>query len=125
MAVSLCDGMAYRIMEDEIIERSQALSFFLNGHIEDALLVYDRDGKYSGIITYKSLLYASDMNQAVVREKLVLEEGKGECFWERAQNLIQGSNDSMLPVFNRDMELLYFARYNSELNAAWTKLLYI
>ncbi len=49
MAVSLCDGMAYRIMEDEIIERSQALSFFLNGHIEDALLVYDRVGKIEQI----------------------------------------------------------------------------
>ncbi len=125
MAIDLYNGTAYIIRENELMERSEALSFFMRGHMEDALSLYDMDGKYCGLITYKSLLNTSSMREAVIKEKLILEKGNGEAFWERAQRLIQGSADNVLPVFNSEMKLLYFAKYNSKLVSAWNKVFWI
>ena len=51
MPVCLCDGDVYIIENHEEFDRRWALSFFLNGHVQDYLLLYDK-----GIITYSSLL---------------------------------------------------------------------
>ena len=125
MAVSLCNGVAYVVGKGEQIERGKAFSFFLNGHLEDVLLLYDEDDGYYGMITYKSLLESHNMEEAVICEKLILDEEDADEFWRKAQNHLQDADSGVLPVFGRDMELLYFARYNSELRGAWGRLQYL
>lgn len=123
MAVSLHDGTAYRISKEEGIDRGAAFSFFLNGHMDDALLLYDADDRYCGMITYKSLLKSDNMQEAVVQEKLIINQDvQLEEFWKKAQDLIPDVSCSMLPVFNQDMDLLYFAKYSTELHEVFWRL---
>lgn len=118
MPVCLCDGDVYVLREWGEIARGQILVFFLDGHREDILALYDEDNQYCGIITYKSLLESSDISGAVFREKLFLEDG----FWHEAQNLVQNYKDRVIPVFNRNMEMLYFVKYERKLAETWQKL---
>lgn len=120
MPVCLNDGEVYIIDNKINIDRRWIISFFLNGHIEDYLLVYDQCGQYSGVITYKSFLQSTDMETAIIYDKLKINE----FFWQDARALLCDSNTvNAVPVFNRNMELLYFAKYDKALEDKWNKML--
>lgn len=118
MPVSLNSGEVYIIDDKVDIEREWALSFFLSGHIEDYHLLQDECGQYSGIITYQSLLWSTDLEMSVIREKLHVEN-----LWWKAQEIL-GDDKSVdaVPVFDRDGEIQYFARYDRRIVDAWRKL---
>lgn len=119
MPVSLYDGNAYIVDNNENIERTWALSFFLNGHIDDYLLLYDECGKYNGMISYKSLLASNNLETAVIYQKLYV----GDQLWSDARTLFcDDKNLDAVPVFNENMEILYFAKYDKELVRVWEKV---
>ena len=118
MSVSLYDGEAY-IVDSRNIDRNWALSFFLDGHMEDYLLLYDEDDQYGGLITYKRLLRNTDLETAVIHEKLFFEGN----FWNDARALLgNGKKIDAVPVFDQNMEIVYFAKYDEELVDAWSKM---
>lgn len=118
MPIRLCDGNAYTISSKIEPKREWVLSFFLDGHIEDYLFVYNETGQYEGMITYHSLLKETDIEGAIIYEKLFIGDG----IWDNARKLIQDNKDGVLPVFNKEMECLFFAKYDPELNDVWNKL---
>lgn len=60
------------------------LLIILNGHIEDVLILHDKEGNYCGMITYKSLLKGNRIEDAIIYDKLILDEYVGlEQFWKR------------------------------------------
>ncbi len=116
MAIELCDGTAYIVEKDGIGDLNTLLSIFLNGHMEDVLILHDKEEKYCGMITYKSLLKGNSIEDIIIYDKLILDEHVGlEQFWKKARKFLKHASDDILPVFNKNMELLYFARYNQNL----------
>ena len=69
MAVYLKDGVTYAI-EENAFSRSELLMFFLDGHRDDIVALYNKAGEYIGIITYKSLLNSVMIENAVTTEKI-------------------------------------------------------
>ena len=85
------------------------LYFFLNGHTEDYLLLYNECGQYRGMITYTSLLRSTVLEDSIIHEKLYIDD----TFWEKARALLgDGEAVDALPVFNQNMEIQYFAKYD-------------
>ena len=120
MAVCLCDAEVYVVENAERLKRNYVLSFFMNDHTDDYLLLYDENANYIGIITYKSLLSSIDLEGAIIKDKLFVEE---DDFWGKAHNLLENEEGrECVPVFNRSMELLYLAKYDVELTEAWRQL---
>lgn len=116
MAIGLYDGTAYIIEKDERMDWNTLLLFFLNGHMEDVLILHDEKNRYCGMVTYKSILKSHSVEGAVICDKLILDQKEDlEQFWKRAQRLLANSDENMLPVFNKKMELMYFAQYNQDL----------
>lgn len=117
MPVSLYEGKAF-VVDECNIEYNWCLSFFENEHAKDYLLLY-RDDEYKGIITYKSLLENKELEKAVTVEKLFI----GNDLWEEARILFDNKKvNEVVPVFSKDMKLLYLAKYDVELQDAWKKL---
>jgi hypothetical protein len=117
MSSLLYDGVAYIIDDVEALNRGSLLTFFLEGHREDVLVLYEKDGRYNGIITYKSLLNSTDPADAVLHEKLMIEDD----FWEKADELLLAPGD-ILPVFDHNMEMQYLAKYEMKLSRICEKL---
>ncbi len=126
MPVCLYDGNAYSVEKEfenmehsrELMLRSEALMFFLDGHKEDIIVVYDSVGNEKGYITYKSLTESSGIADAVMDEKLWI----GDDMWDNAGNMLGEQADKILPVYNKDKEMLYFAKYVPALKTPWYKL---
>ncbi len=113
MPVCLCDGDVYIIENHEEFDRRWALSFFLNGHVQDYLLLYDK-----GIITYSSLLLSQDIESAIISEKLYIGD---DNFWEKARSLLQNEREC-IPVLDRNGDIVYFAKRDETQTDADQKL---
>ncbi len=118
--VCMYDGNVFTYSPEDlrILVCEELFQFFNEGHKEDIFVIYDNEHKYFGAITYYSLLSSPDLSNAVIDEKIVLEEG----FWNHAYALLAGCIGKVVPVFSKDMELLYLARYECKLEIAWKKL---
>ncbi len=57
MPISLYNGQAFVLENMEDLDRSQLMVFFLNGHREDIIVLQDKNGEYTGCISYGSLLF--------------------------------------------------------------------
>lgn len=121
MPFCLCDGEAYVIENGYNLERKQVLSFFLQGHEQDYLLLYDESDQYIGMISYRSLVSSVDLESAIISEKLFVEDAD---FWLKARRLFDASKDKKndIPVFNKAMEILYIAKYDKALGKKWGKM---
>ncbi len=120
MPVCLCDGEIYTIEnKNTSLNRSDLFRFFLNGHRQDLILLLDENGQYDGAITYQSLINGSNTSDIVTYERLVAGE---DNFWKRANELFRIDREKVIPVFNREMELQFFARWDRELADLWNKL---
>ncbi|MCI8495284.1 MAG: hypothetical protein HFI74_06345 [Lachnospiraceae bacterium] len=117
--VCMYDGNVYNFTQKgfETLNREELFLHFRDGHESDIFAMYDADNHYVGAITYHSLISSQDLSGAVMKDKLILEEG----FWEKAYELLSGHNYKVIPVFNQNMDILYLARYESRLEAIWQK----
>ncbi len=117
--ICMYDGSVYNFTQKELetLKREDLFLYFKEEHEGDIFAMYDSDNHYVGAITYHSLISSQDLPGAVLKEKLILEDG----FWEKAYGLLAGQNYKVLPVFNQDMEMLYLARFESRLQPVWEK----
>lgn len=115
--IRFCDREVYCI-EEESINRSQLLTYFLDGHREEKIYVVNTYGKYVGSITYESLL-GRELEEAICREYLVLNES----MWEQGRKYLASHKwhpsvplAELLPVLNKNHEMTCFAWQDSEAN---------
>ena len=118
MSYRLCDGEVYIIESNMKLSRSQMFSFFLNGHMEDHLALYDKNQKYKGIINYNSLLYSTNDQSAIIYDKLKI----GDHFWEEVRKVLTGEPDMLIPVFDQDERMICFVKNDRSLDEKWLKL---
>ncbi len=112
MAVRLRDGEVY-FAEEGTLNRSQLLMFFLNENIDSLVVVYDRSEKYQGAICYQSLLQTTAIEDAVIRDKVYLDQN----IWKNiADVLLRYPDLTSLPVLTEDDRILYLAEDSPELS---------
>lgn len=114
--IRFCDKEVYCVRADGL-SRSELFDYFLGGHREDVLCVTDDSGKYIGSITYTSLLQSDDIAGSIRTEKAVLNEH----FWENGKKYFAnyeklGDEIVLLPVTDRDGQLLCFAYQDEDAN---------
>lgn len=114
--VRFCDGDV-GCVEYDLLSRGKLLSYFLNGHLEDMVGVYDSSSNYIGIITYHSLLQSVSVDAAICREYVVLDgdiwKNAREIFRTKSRNV---RDFTLLPVLSRDHQLLCFAYQDEDAN---------
>ncbi len=109
MAVYLKDGVTY-VVEENLFKRTELLMFFLEGHRDDIVALYNKAGEYVGIITYKSLLNNATIENAVITEKINIKNVFGEG--HNARNVLYGYADKLIPVFDDNGNMIYFAAFD-------------
>ncbi len=106
-------------VEYATLNRSELLSYFLSGHINDVVMVYDSFDTmgYVGKITYHSLLFTINVNGAIQDEYVVLDEN----IWKNARiffnkNHEMNGADLLLPVVNESGQVICFAYEDDDAN---------
>lgn len=97
-----CDKEVYTI-EYGSYSRSEIISFFLNDHTEDIILMY-RDGNYYGMLRYFDLLRNKDLDKAIFTETIVLSDD----MWETAHYTLSKCGAKLLPVVDTNSEIISF-----------------
>lgn len=105
--------------EYDLLNRGKLISYFLSGHIEELVCVYNGSNaeNFVGIITYESLLNALSIDGAILKEYVILDHD----IWRNAREIFKKrSRDSrksfLLPVLSKDYELICFAYQDEEAN---------
>ena len=102
--IRFCDGEVYTVYKEDL-KRQELLSFFLNGHLEDIVAVYLKDGAFYGILDYYDVLENEDIWTAIRTDQLVLDE----TVFEKAKILFEKEGmkgrHKRAPVLNREGEL--------------------
>lgn len=117
MPIRLNDGNLY-VAKLEEVNRGLILSFFLNGHRDEILPLYGAGECYRGYISYTSLLESSDLEGALIKDRLCINDK----LWENAQKMFTTQKNRSIPVLDSDMKIVYFATYEHKLEKAWKKL---
>ena len=108
--IRFCDGEV-GCAEYDLLSRGQLISYFLAGHMDEIVSVYDSSSTYMGIITYNSLLYSISIDAAICREYVILDndiwDNVREIFKTRSRNF---RNLTLLPVLDKDMQLICFEK---------------
>lgn len=106
-------------VEYNLLNRSKLLSYFLSGHVDEIVCVYDGSDEenYVGIITYYSLLYALSLEAAILKEYVLLDQD----IWRNAREIFRkrgrGLREVMpLPVLDKDYQLICFAYQDEDAN---------
>ena len=62
-------------VEYSLLNRGELLSYFLSGHLDEVVCVYDdlHGGDFVGIVTYHSLLHALSIDSAIMRDYVSLD----------------------------------------------------
>ena len=114
--IRFCDGEV-GCAEYDLLSRGQLISYFLAGHMDEIVSVYDSSSTYMGIITYNSLLYSISIDAAICREYVILDndiwDNVREIFKTRSRNF---RNLTLLPVLDKDMQLICFAYQDEDAN---------
>ncbi len=113
--IRFCDREVASV-EYNNISRHELLHYFLKGHLEDAVCIYDEYG-YMGYTTYYTLLYSISLDAAVIRDVLILDES----IWSDAKKmfLLYKSNTNkypLLPVIDQQGNLVSFAYEDDDAN---------
>lgn len=115
-----------RFCDDEVgcveyhsLNRGKLISYFLSGHIDEMVSVYDdfNEGQFIGIITYNSILYALSIDSAILKEYVILDRN----IWNNAREIFKRrSRDirkaTLLPVLDQDYHLICFAYQDEDAN---------
>lgn len=113
--VRFCDKEVYCATE-EALDRQQLISYFLNGNRDEIICIFDTDGRFVGNITYDSLL-GRDLDDAVLKDYIVMDEN----VWENGRKYFRSckkefGGTALLPVINKERQLLCFAWQDYEAN---------
>lgn len=102
--------------EYELLGRNRLLSYFLAGHLDEIVCVYDSFGTFMGIITYHSLLHSISVEAALNKEYVVLDDD----LWRNARDIFKkrcNVRDLIpLPVLDKDYQLICFAYQDADAN---------
>ncbi len=116
--IRFCDRKVGNVEYDSL-NRKELHEYFLSGHEEDILCVYDsfESMKYIGIITYISFQSAINIADAIKREFIVLNTG----MWQEARKYFEQKNkisavDVFLPVLDEEYRLICFAYEDNDAN---------
>ena len=116
--IRFCDSNV-GCVEYDLLNRSELLSYFLSGNLEEIVCVYDglESEEFVGIITYYSLLYAFSIDGAIIRDYVILDRD----IWRNAREHFRkkgcNSRENLpLPVLNKDYQLIYFAYQDGDAN---------
>ncbi len=114
--VRFCDKDIVSIYYDSI-NRYELLRYFLRGHIDDMVCVFNADNMYMGNITYRSLLYNEELDAAMDRGMLVLNED----IWTNAREMFEDHRSyldkpPLLPVVDTAGQLISFAYEDNDAN---------
>lgn len=106
-------------VEYNSINRDELLSYFLSGHLEDIIMVFDSFStmEFIGKITYRSLLYAININSAIQSEFVILNQN----MWKRTREIFDKNRgrsgiDALVPVLNDEYHLICFAYEDDDAN---------
>lgn len=106
-------------VEYNTLNRGDLLSYFLSGHLDEIVMVYDSFDtmSYIGNITYHSLLFNISINSAIRKEYLILDED----IWRNAREYFD-RNDKIygtvpiIPVVNEAYRVICFAYEDDDAN---------
>lgn len=106
-------------VEYNLLNRSELLSYFLSGHLDEIVCVHDGSEaeNFVGIITYYSLLYAFSIDGAIIKEYVMLDQD----VWRNAREFFKRKRCKVrdilpLPVLNKDYQLICFAYQDEDAN---------
>lgn len=102
--IRLCDKEIY-VINELSMSRSECLSFFLNGHIEDIIVLVAEDGQFEAALTYKSLLAVDRIEEALSCYSVTASN----VFTDETRNYFKEYPNSMIPVLNENKDILGFA----------------
>lgn len=114
--IRFCDKEVFCISFNEM-NRSELLCYFLNGHLDEPVCVFDSRGLYLGYITYYMLLKNSDTENAILREKIILDQN----IWKNARLFfaVHGKDSgeyTLLPIIDDKRQLICFAYEDDDAN---------
>lgn len=114
--IRFCDKDVFCV-EYGRINRSELLRYFLAGNLDEVVCVLDADGRYSGHITYWTLIQNEKAEYAILKDCLVLNKD----IWKNGRLLFaiykdQFGENILLPVVNEDRQLLCFAYEDKDAN---------
>lgn len=116
--IRFCDSDV-GFVEYGTLSRSEILSYFLSGHIEEIVCVYNDSEaeEFIGIITYDSLLHALSIDAAILKEYVILDQD----VWKNVREIFNkgGRNHRRvipLPVLDIDHNLICFAYEDMDAN---------
>ncbi len=97
------------------INRSELISYFLNGHMNEPVCVVDDCNRYLGYITYHGLLPNTDIDKAISKERLTVNKD----IWKHGRWSFAAHNKKfeeyiLFPVVDIEQELVCFAYEDSD-----------
>ncbi len=100
-------------VEYEALNRNELRAYFLSGHLNEIVCVYDNCCTWEGFrgrITFYSLIQSVDVYDAIQQDYVILDEN----IWENARTYFKYRKDfneeaSILPVLDSSYQLLCFA----------------
>lgn len=113
--IRFCDKEVCCVTENEL-DRQQLLTYFLNGNRTQTVCILDEAGKFTGSITYDTLL-GKDLQDAVSKEYIFFDENIWECgrrYFRNGEKEFGGVK--LLPVLDKEHQLLCFAWQDEEAN---------
>ena len=98
------------------ISRQELLHYFLKGHLDEIVCIYDEYG-YIGYTSYHTLLHSISLEAAIVRDVLILDER----IWIDAKRMFLSRRSDinkhpLLPVVDRERNLVSFAYEDDDAN---------
>lgn len=111
--IRFCDKEICCVIESKL-DRRQLMDFFMNGHREEIVCVLDEEGKFTGSVTYLSLL-GKELLESVNRDYLIL----GKEFWQEGRKYFERCSrqfgvETLVPVVDKNRSLLCFAYQDLE-----------
>lgn len=113
--IRFCDKEVYCVLERSI-DRRQLMSHFMNGHRADPVCILNGKNQFVGSITYESLR-GKDVEDSIVKDYLILDADiweNGRRYFANCHKLFVGA--AMLPVLNKEHQLICFAWQDDEAN---------
>lgn len=114
--IRFCDGEV-GFAEYDLLSRRELMSYFLDGHLDEMVIVYDKSDIYIGMITYDSLRYSDSIDAAIYREYVVLDDD----VWKNVRKFFRTKKRNfqklpLLPILNTDCQLICFAYQDEDAN---------
>ncbi len=123
--IRFCDKEICCVTENQM-DWQQMVDYFLDYGMDEKIYFLDGEGKYVGRIDYNSL-FGMRLEKAINKEKVILEGNKDiwidkdcavldEKIWENGRKYFAYFPESLLPVLNKEHELICFACNDEEAN---------